>query len=73
VREAVSDGVEGFVVPPREPDAIARALERLWREPALRTEMGQAGRERVVAEFGLERQVRSYMGLYDELTGARAG
>jgi len=73
VREAVRDGVEGFVVPPREPDAIARALEQLWREPALRTEMGQAGRERVVAEFGLERQVRSYMVLYHELTRARAG
>ena len=32
--EAVSDGVEGLVVPPRDPGALSSALERLWRDPA---------------------------------------
>ncbi len=33
MREAVTDGVEGFVTPVRDPNAMAQALEKLWRDP----------------------------------------
>jgi glycosyltransferase involved in cell wall biosynthesis len=68
VREAVRDGVEGFVLPPREPALAGAALERLWREPALRERMGRAGRARVLSEFTLEANLDAMERLYGEVT-----
>jgi colanic acid/amylovoran biosynthesis glycosyltransferase len=53
-REMVRDGIDGFVVPPRDPEALAGAIEALWENPALRAELGQAGRARVQEEFSLD-------------------
>jgi colanic acid/amylovoran biosynthesis glycosyltransferase len=69
VREAVRDGVEGFVLPPREPARAAAALERLWREPELRLRMGRAGRARVLSEFTLSEHVAEMEALYRGVTG----
>jgi glycosyltransferase involved in cell wall biosynthesis len=50
-RDVVTDGVNGLVVPPQEPSALALALERLINDPKSRQAMGQAGREFVVRRF----------------------
>lgn len=55
--EAVVDGVTGILVPPRDPAALASALERLIRDPEIRARMGAQGRARVRAEFDLDRCV----------------
>ncbi len=39
--DIVRDGIDGFVVPERDPDAISDRLERLYRDPELRAEMGR--------------------------------
>jgi glycosyltransferase involved in cell wall biosynthesis len=44
--EVVRDGIDGFIVPPRDPEAIASCLDRLHRDPSLRARMGAAARER---------------------------
>ena len=62
--EAVGDGVEGFLVPPRDPAATADALARLAASPELRQRMGQAGRHRVLADFRLDDQVDAFAGLF---------
>ncbi len=41
------DGVEGFHIPIRDPDAIADRLDRLAADPALRAAMGEAARRRM--------------------------
>jgi glycosyltransferase involved in cell wall biosynthesis len=46
LREEVEDGVTGFLVPAGDVDALAAATLRLVRSPALRQEMGRAGRLR---------------------------
>lgn len=47
---AVADGRSGWVVPPEDPTAFARALLRLLRDPAEADRLGAAGRERVAAD-----------------------
>ena len=43
----VKDGVEGFLVPPDDIDAIADAIRKLAENPDLRVQMGMAARRRV--------------------------
>jgi len=54
-------GETGFVVPPGNPDALQQALLRaIAMGPAKRQEEGQAARERVIRNFGIERFAREY-------------
>jgi colanic acid/amylovoran biosynthesis glycosyltransferase len=71
VREGVADGVEGFVVPVREPEAMASAIERLVKDPALRARMGEAGRARALGQFTLARHVREFVNLLEEVRACR--
>lgn len=49
--DVVRSGVEGIIVKPGDVDAIATAIERFYREPALVEQMGQAARKRMVESF----------------------
>jgi glycosyltransferase involved in cell wall biosynthesis len=48
VPEVVLDGTTGLLVPPRDPGALAEALERLIADPALARRLGQEGRRRAL-------------------------
>jgi len=50
-REAVVDGETGFLVPPKNPIALAAALQKLIESPELRARMGRAGRRRAEQYF----------------------
>ena len=63
--EAVAHENTGLLVPPRDREALAAAIERLLEDKELRRLYGRAGRERVQAEFSVERMVASYGVLYD--------
>ncbi|MGH7410396.1 MAG: glycosyltransferase family 4 protein, partial [Candidatus Methylomirabilis sp.] len=63
--EAVTDGVEGFVVPLRDPEAMAKALSTLASDAELRRRMGWAGRERVLKHFNLRRQIDEFVAMID--------
>ncbi len=62
--EIVLDGQTGFLVPCGSPEALAEAAETLLRQPALRTDMGVRGRERVEQEFSLAKMIQTYQHLY---------
>lgn len=64
-REAVADGVTGFLVPLDDADATADRLRRLVEDPALRRRMGEAARARVVERFSDEVVVKGFLGVYD--------
>lgn len=51
IASTVLDGATGFLVPPREPEALAARLRCLRDRPALRDDLGAAARERVEQEF----------------------
>ncbi len=50
--EAVDDGVSGLLVPPRDPQALAKALERVIGDPALAESFGEAGHARTLQGSG---------------------
>jgi len=66
-REVVTDGDNGLLVPTRDVEPLAVALERLMTDSALRQKMGRRGRERAEAEFGIQRVIDRTLRLYHEL------
>lgn len=67
-------GDTGVVVPPEQPEALARGIESALREVALRgrSRAGEAGRARVLENFDLARMVQSYAAVWRRLSGASA-
>lgn len=62
--EAVVDGTTGLLIPPRDPAALAHAMISLLNDEPRRRRFGEAGRQRVEVEFGMERMVTQTEGLY---------
>lgn len=65
--EAVSDGCNGFVIPPGDVGALARALVALHENAGMRREMGRQSRRLVEQQFSLERMWRAHVELYRSL------
>lgn len=68
--ETVVDGETGFLVPPSDASAIAKALEELLADPPKRISMGEAGRRRAREVFSLPRYVSEFEELYDRILRA---
>ncbi|MBI2806387.1 MAG: glycosyltransferase [Planctomycetes bacterium] len=66
--EAVADGATGVLVAPRNPESLALALLRLYRDPVAARRMGEAGRLRVQEHFDVRKMVARYERLYDGST-----
>ena len=66
-RETVIDGQNGFLVPPRDVQALMRALSSLIDSAELRVRMGIRSRELVVERFSSEKIVDQYLSLYNQL------
>jgi glycosyltransferase involved in cell wall biosynthesis len=64
-RVVVREGVNGFLVPPRNPTALADALERLLQDPSLRRRMGQASRHIAEVEFDERKVLAKWLALYE--------
>jgi glycosyltransferase involved in cell wall biosynthesis len=62
--EMVKDGVSGLLVPPRDPVALARAVDQLMRSPELSLQMGQRGQEIIAERFSIESTVNAMERLY---------
>ncbi len=67
--EILSDGVEGFLVAPRDPEAWAEAIRRFAESSTLGHEMGRAGRLRVEGAFSRQRHVNSMLDVYERALG----
>jgi rhamnosyl/mannosyltransferase len=64
------DGVSGITVPPADAPALARALNTLLDDAALRTKLGEAGRRRVREEFTADLMAERTLELYREVSDA---
>ncbi|WP_370941741.1 GT4 family glycosyltransferase PelF [Amycolatopsis sp. cg5] len=70
VSEAVGDA--GFVVAPRDHEAVARACLKLLTDDDLRRGLGRVARQRVLENFTLQRWNDRYRAMYRDLTGGQA-
>lgn len=69
-RDIVRANLNGLLVPPRQPHALAEALGQLIGDPGRRVLFGTAGRALVESHFSLERVVTDTMAVYAELLPA---
>jgi glycosyltransferase involved in cell wall biosynthesis len=67
MREAITDGVEGFVVPTRNPQSVADKLYLLANDASLRASMGRAGREKVMEQFSTNDQINAFVRLFGKI------
>jgi glycosyltransferase involved in cell wall biosynthesis len=65
--EALADGVDGLLVPPRDAAALSRAIGWVLEHPDASRDLGRRARARVAAEFSLERMIRETECLYTRL------
>jgi glycosyltransferase involved in cell wall biosynthesis len=72
-QEVVQEGINGFLVAPRDPEALASAMSRLASLPELeRLSMGAQGRELVRTHYALNLVAERWEDLYTEVL-ARKG
>jgi glycosyltransferase involved in cell wall biosynthesis len=69
--ELVIDGETGLLVPPRDPDALARAVLRMIEDAGLRRRTARAGRELVETRFSTRVKVEATEALYRRLLAER--
>ena len=66
--EQIDDGGTGILVPPRDPNAMADALDKLLADPALCQQMGKSGRLRFEECFEFEPFYKKMMKTYSEVS-----
>ncbi len=67
IPDVVEDGVTGLLVPPQDPDALARAVRSLLADAERRRAMGLAGRARYEQRFTMDRVAREVETVYTEV------
>jgi glycosyltransferase involved in cell wall biosynthesis len=71
--DVVQHEVNGLLVPPNDPDALAAAIERLHGDRARCEQLGAAGRERVCAQFTWEHFRQRVLEAYAEVSAIESG
>lgn len=66
IPDAIEEGRSGLLVPPKQPAALAAAIERLLGNPAEAREMGRYGQERARREFSWELVARRVDTAFEE-------
>ena len=69
--EVVADGETGFLVPPRDHEALAEAHRRAAEGQRSRTRMGEAGLTRARKLFTVEHMVDGTVAVYERLLGVK--
>lgn len=67
IPEAISDGVEGFLIPAGDVQALQERMQRLLSDDALALRMGEAARRKVQRHFSVEIILPKIVNLYLEL------
>ena len=66
-KDVVDDGVNGFLVPVKDSEALAQKLRILIKDKELRVRMGKAAREKAEQEFSIEKVIEKHLEIYSRL------
>lgn len=66
-KDTVDDGVNGFLIPSRDVDALADKLHLLIDDAELRLKMGAASRKKAERDFSLDVVIEKHLKIYQEL------
>ena len=66
LREAIDDGVDGLLVPPRDAAALRAVLERLLGDPELRARLGAAARAKAEREWSRDAMADALVRVYED-------
>jgi glycosyltransferase involved in cell wall biosynthesis len=66
-REIAEHGEHAWLVPPRDPRALAEAIRTLWRDDALRARLGEAARQRIIDKFSWRKAAEQTLAVYEEV------
>ena len=66
-KEIIRNGVDGVLVPPRDPNRLANAIRRLAQDPGEARGLGQRAWKRVAENFTVQRTVSELTTLYEGL------
>ena len=72
-RQVVEHGVTGILVPARDAEALADAIESLARDPGARQRMGRAAQRKARREFDQQRVIDITLGVYERLVRCGTG
>ena len=65
IPEAIIHGKSGLLVPPKDPDALARAITHLLHDPAYARYLGQNAQARAETSFSIEKTVEKLESVYE--------
>lgn len=66
-KDVVTDGVNGYLVPVKDSQALAEKIKRLIDHPELRQQMGLASRQVAEQHFSLDTVIQDHLAIYQEL------
>jgi glycosyltransferase involved in cell wall biosynthesis len=72
IPEVIEDGVDGRLVPPEDPGALAAVLDDFFRRSDHALQMGRRGAARVQERYTWPRVIESFEAVYDEVLGLAA-
>ena len=70
-KDTVDDGVNGFLIPAKDVDALIEKLRLLIGNADLRQKMGKAAREKAEREFSIDIVIEKHLCIYNELIGEK--
>ena len=70
IEELITDGENGILVPERDIDALAEAIQRLLRDASLRAKLGNAARQTVIKDFNLSVEVGKKIKIFTQIARA---
>jgi glycosyltransferase involved in cell wall biosynthesis len=73
IPEVIEDGVNGYLVEPRNPEQLAEKVVQLLGDEALRSQMGQQGMQRVRDRFSIRDTVKAVEDVYTSVLNAKGG
>jgi len=70
--EIIQDGVEGYLVDPKDPDAMGSRISTLLADPALATDMGVKGHKKVLRDYDPDAAARRFERVYMEVVAKQS-